>query len=42
MNTPSSLSVVIAGGGTTGHISPMLAVRDMKEAIREGWERGRR
>lgn len=32
MNTPSSLSVVIAGGGTTGHISPMLAVADALRA----------
>ena len=26
MKTDSSLSVVLAGGGTAGHISPLLAI----------------
>lgn len=30
----SSLSVVVAGGGTAGHISPMLAIADAVRALR--------
>ncbi|MGW9415200.1 undecaprenyldiphospho-muramoylpentapeptide beta-N-acetylglucosaminyltransferase [Arthrobacter cupressi] len=31
---PKPLSVVLAGGGTAGHISPMLAIADALKAIR--------
>ena len=38
MNTDSSLSVVLAGGGTAGHISPLLAIaaalRDARPGVR--------
>ena len=33
MSTESPLSVVLAGGGTAGHIRPLLAIADWKR----GW-----
>jgi UDP-N-acetylglucosamine--N-acetylmuramyl-(pentapeptide) pyrophosphoryl-undecaprenol N-acetylglucosamine transferase len=33
---PKPLSVVLAGGGTAGHISPMLAIADALKAVRPG------
>ncbi|MEC5192330.1 MULTISPECIES: undecaprenyldiphospho-muramoylpentapeptide beta-N-acetylglucosaminyltransferase [unclassified Arthrobacter] len=34
MNTESSLSVVLAGGGTAGHISPLLAIANTLREVR--------
>lgn len=34
MNTESSLSVVLAGGGTAGHISPLLAIANAVREVR--------
>ncbi len=36
MNTESSLSVVLAGGGTAGHISPLLAIAGALREARPG------
>lgn len=36
MNTESSLSVVLAGGGTAGHISPLLAIAHAVRQARPG------
>ncbi|HSN35394.1 MAG TPA: undecaprenyldiphospho-muramoylpentapeptide beta-N-acetylglucosaminyltransferase [Arthrobacter sp.] len=36
MNTESPLSVVLAGGGTAGHISPLLAIANALRAARPG------
>lgn len=36
MNTESSLSVVLAGGGTAGHISPLLAIARAVRELRPG------
>ncbi|KUM37555.1 undecaprenyldiphospho-muramoylpentapeptide beta-N-acetylglucosaminyltransferase [Arthrobacter sp. EPSL27] len=36
MNTESSLSVVLAGGGTAGHISPLLAIANALREARPG------
>jgi UDP-N-acetylglucosamine--N-acetylmuramyl-(pentapeptide) pyrophosphoryl-undecaprenol N-acetylglucosamine transferase len=36
MNTESSLSVVLAGGGTAGHISPLLAIAHAIRQARPG------
>ena len=36
MNTESSLSVVLAGGGTAGHISPLLAIAHALREARPG------
>ena len=36
MNTDASLSVVLAGGGTAGHISPLLAIANALREARPG------
>ena len=36
MNTESPLSVVLAGGGTAGHISPLLAIAGALRQSRPG------
>ncbi|AOT04130.1 undecaprenyldiphospho-muramoylpentapeptide beta-N-acetylglucosaminyltransferase [Arthrobacter sp. U41] len=36
MNTESSISVVLAGGGTAGHISPLLAIANALREARPG------